>query len=49
MNAEYIKGTKKYAKKNILKFENKDYVLIGLPFFNDENNEDFIENYNKLI
>lgn len=41
--------TKRYAKKNILKFENKDYVLIGLPFFNTENNEDFIENYNKLV
>jgi type III restriction enzyme len=41
--------TKKFGSKNLLKAENKDYILIGLPFFNEGNNEVFKKEYDKLI
>ena len=41
--------TEKYSKKKVLKIEGKDYNLIGLPLFNQNNNGDFQEEYNKLI
>jgi len=41
--------TSTYGDKNILKAENKDYVLIGLPFFNEEHNEEFSKEYESLI
>jgi len=41
--------TSSYGDKNILKAENKDYVLIGLPFFNEDHNEEFIKEYESLI
>jgi type III restriction enzyme len=41
--------TGKYSDKNVLKAESKDYILIGLPFFNENENQDFVEAYNKLI
>lgn len=41
--------TEKYAKKKVLKIEGKEYNLIGLPLFNQNNIGDFEEEYNKLI
>lgn len=41
--------TEKYSDRNILKAEDKNYILIGLPFFNESENQEFIEEYNKLI
>lgn len=41
--------TEKYSKKKVLKIEGKDYNLIGLPLFNQNNNGDFQEEYDKLI
>jgi len=40
--------TKKYPK-NVLKAESKDYILIGLPLFNQNENQEFMEEYNKII
>lgn len=41
--------TLKYNLKTVLKAENKNYKLIGLPFFNKENNQKFKEKYDELI
>ena len=41
--------TEKYSKKKVLKIEGKDYNLIGLPLFNERNNNEFKEEYEKLI
>lgn len=41
--------TEKYSKKKVLKIEGKEYNLIGLPLFNQNNNGDFQEEYDKLI
>ncbi len=40
--------TKKYPK-NILRAENKDYILIGLPLFNQNETQEFMEEYNKIV
>lgn len=40
--------TKKYPK-DILKMENKDYVLIGLPLYNETQKQDFVDEYNKIV
>jgi type III restriction enzyme len=39
----------RYGFENIIKAENKDYKLIGLPFFNEEHNENFKEKYQELL
>lgn len=39
----------KYGEKNIIKAENRDYALIGLPFFNEENNEEFMTEYDSIL
>lgn len=41
--------TEKYSNKIVLKIEGKNYNLIGLPLFNETNNSDFVEEYEKLI
>ncbi len=41
--------TLKYWDKNVLKFESKEYNLIGLPLFNKENNQAFEEQYKKVV
>ena len=41
--------TKKYGSKNIIKAENPNYRLIGLPLYNENNKKDFIESYNKEL
>lgn len=41
--------TNKYGLKNILKEENKRFALLGLPFYNTENNSIFVEEFDKLI
>ena len=41
--------TSKYVDTKILKFESKDYMLIGLPLFNVKNKEEFRKVYNKLL
>ena len=41
--------TEKYSKKKVLKIEGKEYNLIGLPLFNQNNNGDFQEEHDKLI
>ena len=41
--------TEKYSKKKVLKIEGKEYNLIGLPLFNQNNNGEFTEEYDKLI
>jgi type III restriction enzyme len=43
------KITKKYGFNNIIKEENPNYRLIGLPFFNKENNSDFNRGYEELL
>ena len=40
--------TARYSTNNLLKIEGKDYNLIGLPLFNEKQNGDFKEQYNKL-
>ena len=39
----------KYGLTNIIKAENKKYKLLGLPFFNEEHNENFKEQYQRLL
>lgn len=39
----------KYSANKILKIENRNYSLIGLPLFNNKDNKDFTEAYGKLI
>ena len=39
----------KYGEKKVLRAENKNYSLIGLPFFNKNSNEKFTDGYNNLI
>ena len=39
------KITEKYGLENIIKAENPNYRLIGLPFFNNEHNANFNKNY----
>lgn len=47
---EFLKEiTEKYSKKKVLKIEGKEYNLIGLPLFNENNKGKFEEEYNKLI
>jgi len=41
--------TEKYSKKKVLKIEGKDYNLIGLPLFNENNNGEFVEKYDEII
>ena len=41
--------TQKYGFDKIIEAENSYYKLIGLPFFNEKNNSDFVNNYNKLL
>ncbi len=41
--------TERYGLKNIMKNENSKYKLIGLPFFNNEYNKKFEENFKKII
>jgi len=41
--------TEKYSNKKVLKIEGKEYNLIGLPLFNENNKGKFEEEYNKLI
>ena len=41
--------TEKYSDNKILKIENKNYSLIGLPLFNQKDNKEFTEAYEKLI
>ena len=38
-----------YGFDKIIEAENSYYKLIGLPFFNEKNNSDFVNNYNKLL
>jgi type III restriction enzyme len=41
--------TKKYKGGEILKVKGKEYNLIGLPLFNQNNNQEFSEAYDELI
>jgi type III restriction enzyme len=41
--------SKKYGFENVIKAENPNYRLIGLPFFNKDNNTDFKEKYEIMI
>jgi type III restriction enzyme len=41
--------TKKYSDNKILKIESENYSLIGLPLFNEKDNEEFTNAYDKLI
>lgn len=41
--------TEKYSNRKVLKIEGKEYDLIGLPLFNQNNNEEFGEEYYKFI
>ena len=43
------KITEKYSNNKILKIESKNYNLIGLPLFNQTDNKEFTEAYDKLI
>lgn len=39
----------KYGLNEVIKAENKDYKLVGLPFFNKDNNADFIEKWKDIV
>ena len=41
--------TKKYGYENIIRAENPNYRLIGLPFFNKDHNSNFENEYKKLF
>ena len=41
--------TDKYGKDHLLKIESKDYCLIGLPLYNEDENAPFTEEYSKLL
>jgi type III restriction enzyme len=41
--------TKRYGFDNVIRAENPNYRLIGLPFFNKDHNSNFEKEYNKLI
>jgi type III restriction enzyme len=41
--------TDKYGEQNILKFNSKKYSLIGLPLFNNNYNEEFKIEYDKIL
>jgi len=41
--------SKKYGFNNVIKAENPKYRLIGLPFFNEDNNTNFKEEYETII
>lgn len=41
--------SEKYSKKKVLKIEGKEYNLIGLPLFNQNNNGEFQAEYDNLI
>ncbi|MBU0479330.1 DEAD/DEAH box helicase family protein [bacterium] len=41
--------TDKYGNGDLLKAENKDYKLIGLPLFNKKNEYDFEEAFNRMV
>ncbi|MDD4661910.1 MAG: DEAD/DEAH box helicase family protein [Candidatus Pacebacteria bacterium] len=41
--------SEKYGNNKLLKAENKDYRLIGLPFFNSNNKERFDNEFNQLL
>ncbi len=43
-----LKIAEKYGDKNILKFETKEYGLIGLPLFNKNSKEEFEAKYREL-
>ncbi len=47
---EFLKEiSNEYGFNNVIKAENKNYRLIGLPFFNQNHNINFQENYNQLL
>lgn len=48
-NAFLKEITEKYAGKNLLKIEGKNYCLVGLPLFNEKSKSEFEEEYDKLI
>ena len=41
--------SKKYAGNDLLKVENKEYILIGFPLYNEKNKKDFEVKYNELF
>jgi len=41
--------SEKYGFENILKAENSNYILIGLPFFNKTHNYNFKEQFQNII
>ena len=38
----------KYGEKRIIKAENSKYILLGLPFVNEDNNTKFVSEYSNL-
>ena len=45
---DFLKAITKKYPKGILKKENKDYVLIGLPLYNEKLKQEFTDEYDKL-
>ena len=41
--------TEKYSNINLLKIQGQQYKLIGLPLFNQRNNDEFNNEYEKII
>lgn len=46
---DFLKEITKRYPKDILKAESKDYILIGLPLYNENQKQDFVNEYNKII
>ncbi len=47
---EFLKEiSTKYGNGNIIKAENKKYTLIGLPFYNEEDDQDFKDAFSQNI
>jgi len=46
---DFLKEITYRYPKDVLKAENTEYILIGLPLFNESQNHEFEEEFNKLI
>lgn len=46
---DFLKDITKKYPKDVLRMENKDYILIGLPLYNETQKQDFVDEYDKLL
>lgn len=46
---DFLKEITKRYPKDVLRAESKDYVLIGLPLYNETQKQNFVDEYDKLL